>query len=181
MKIHVPSIAEEGKTFILSPQESWLEEHLETSLKECWSSESQVSGEVHLFRTNSNVTLHGQLHLKIHPCCDRCARNFAMEMDVPLTRHLVPYFPNPEEKNEEGREIELEEEDLEFSCYHGEEFELDKLLSEEVVLSLPMHFYCRENCRGLCPQCGVNWNEESCHCEKPKEASPFAALKGLKI
>ena len=34
---------------------------------------------------------------------------------------------------------------------------------QEILLSYPVRFLCREDCRGLCPQCGNNLNERSCH------------------
>lgn len=38
-------------------------------------------------------------------------------------------------------------------------------IRQEVVLSYPMTFLCREDCRGLCPACGQNLNEGPCQCE----------------
>ena len=34
---------------------------------------------------------------------------------------------------------------------------------QEILLSYPIRFLCREDCLGLCPQCGTNLNERSCH------------------
>lgn len=34
---------------------------------------------------------------------------------------------------------------------------------QEILLSYPIRFLCREDCLGLCPQCGANLNERSCH------------------
>jgi uncharacterized protein len=33
---------------------------------------------------------------------------------------------------------------------------------EAVILSIPSLPLCDEQCRGLCPQCGINRNEEQC-------------------
>ncbi len=33
---------------------------------------------------------------------------------------------------------------------------------QEILLSCPVRYVCREDCRGLCPQCGTNLNERSC-------------------
>ena len=33
---------------------------------------------------------------------------------------------------------------------------------QEILLSYPVRFLCREDCLGLCPQCGANLNERSC-------------------
>jgi uncharacterized protein len=58
------------------------------------------------------------------------------------------------------------------------------LAQEHFQLHAPMHPLCREDCRGLCPQCGKNWNKGpcSCHPELVKEPGALAkALSGLKI
>ncbi len=33
---------------------------------------------------------------------------------------------------------------------------------QEILLSYPVRPLCRDDCRGLCPQCGANLNERSC-------------------
>ncbi|MGB9809870.1 MAG: YceD family protein, partial [Caldanaerobacter sp.] len=35
-----------------------------------------------------------------------------------------------------------------------------------VILSLPMKFLCKEDCKGLCPICGTNLNYGSCSCKR---------------
>lgn len=57
-------------------------------------------------------------------------------------------------------------------------FSPDELLREDVLLSLPTKILCKEDCKGLCPQCGVNLNEKTCACEKPCDPR-LAALKDL--
>ena len=38
---------------------------------------------------------------------------------------------------------------------------------------------CREDCRGLCPQCGMNRNTGTCECGPGWEDPRLAPLKGL--
>jgi len=56
---------------------------------------------------------------------------------------------------------------------------------EDILLSIPDRFKCSENCRGLCPGCGADLNEESCRCKKKrKPAAPdhtWDALDDLKF
>lgn len=41
---------------------------------------------------------------------------------------------------------------------------LDEDIRQEIILNLPTRVLCRENCKGLCVDCGVNLNEEKCAC-----------------
>jgi uncharacterized protein len=43
------------------------------------------------------------------------------------------------------------------------EVDLTPLIHETVVVNEPMIVVCSESCRGLCPECGANWNRETCN------------------
>lgn len=45
------------------------------------------------------------------------------------------------------------------------EVSFDELINESVVVNIPMLIVCRDDCRGLCPRCGTNLNNESCSCD----------------
>ena len=69
------------------------------------------------------------------------------------------------------------EEELGF--YSGPGLLLEDVAKEQVLLSLPMRSICRPDCKGLCPQCGVNRNREACSCSQPTGDPRWAALKGF--
>lgn len=76
--------------------------------------------------------------------------------------------------------VELEADQLDVLPYDGEQVDLEPLLREQLVLAVPYAPLCREDCKGLCPQCGIDRNAETCACEAPPDPR-FAALKGLKL
>ena len=47
--------------------------------------------------------------------------------------------------------------------------DLAPLVRDTVVLELPAAPLCREDCAGLCPQCGANLNEGACGCVAPRD------------
>jgi uncharacterized protein len=47
---------------------------------------------------------------------------------------------------------------------NGGELDLEPLARDAVLLELPLAPLCAEDCLGLCPQCGTNWNESTCGC-----------------
>ncbi|MFA6028864.1 MAG: DUF177 domain-containing protein [Elusimicrobiota bacterium] len=72
---------------------------------------------------------------------------------------------------------------LDYDCaieetYPLKEGELDVAddVRQAVLLEVPPRSLCREDCRGLCPQCGQNLNAAPCAC-RVETPSPFAALK----
>jgi uncharacterized protein len=50
---------------------------------------------------------------------------------------------------------------------------------QTVLLALPLKHVCREDCRGLCPQCGKNLNEGSCDCKETRVDGRWDKLKEL--
>jgi uncharacterized protein len=59
------------------------------------------------------------------------------------------------------------------------ELELGEMVREELILAVPPYVLCREDCRGLCPQCGNDLNEGPCSCS-PEPDPRWAKLEALK-
>jgi uncharacterized metal-binding protein YceD (DUF177 family) len=76
--------------------------------------------------------------------------------------------------------LELAEDDLDVFPYTGDVVDLEPLIREQFVLAIPFAPLCKEDCLGLCPQCGADKNVAPCSCEKPVDPR-FAALQGLKL
>jgi len=70
--------------------------------------------------------------------------------------------------------------ELESGWFRGTEIRLDRLVRELLSLALPVQPLCREECRGLCPRCGVDRNTVNCECSEERPASPFRVLESLK-
>ena len=89
--------------------------------------------------------------------CDRCGEEHTERYSLPICRTIVTGL-----ENEENDEIAVAPDmqlDLEDFCY------------ADIVMSLPTKFLCKENCKGLCPECGKNLNEGGCNCTN-KEIDP---------
>jgi uncharacterized protein len=182
MKVHIPSIPDEGITFSFTKDDGWFRGMQTQRLSELNPDPARGRASVKLLRTNQNVSLSGKIEAEIRPLCSRCGSAFASSLEIPLARHLVPHFGGPREALlSDEEEIELNEEDLEFSFYHNDEIDLEEILAEEVLLAMPMRLLCKESCLGLCPRCGKNWNEGPCSCPPESEMSPFTVLKGIKL
>ena len=57
----------------------------------------------------------------------------------------------------------------------GDRLEISTLLIEQILLDFPAKILCREDCKGLCPQCGADLNQGQCSCNK-KEIDPRLAI-----
>jgi DUF177 domain-containing protein len=118
------------------------------------------------------IRIRGHLETRLEAHCDRCLA----PVEFPVWRDFdLAYRPLASIAHQE--EVEVPGDELAVGFYSGEGIVLADLLSEQVILSVPMKIVCRADCRGLCPVCGADRNREECHCSSPLSESPFAKLK----
>ena len=118
--------------------------------------------------------LIGTVRTELELACSRCLEAFRLPVDTPFDLRFLPASELAEED-----EREVQDEDLDTSYYRDDKIDLNELLREQFYLVLPMKPLCRDNCKGLCPQCGTNWNTGACTCTAEWEDPRLAALKGL--
>ena len=69
---------------------------------------------------------------------------------------------------------------VEINSLKEETIDLTDGVREDILLGLPIKVLCSEDCKGICPRCGADLNEEKCACaEKPRESTPFSELDKL--
>ena len=121
------------------------------------------------------IRVTGELHTRLEMVGARCLE--PVHEDIAREFDLF-YKPLSTMTKEEEERLKLD--DTEIAFFEGEGMFLADVLAEQVLLALPMKAICRSDCRGLCPQCGVNLNNEECRCEShaidPRTA-PLARLK----
>lgn len=111
------------------------------------------------------VTLTGQAVFTANVICSRCAEEFAKDFDVSVEHTLVSELQN--------------EDSDEFYLIEDKVLDLDMLVCEDIILSLPFVFLCKEDCKGICSQCGKNLNEGECGCKKAVDPRIAALLELL--
>ena len=74
---------------------------------------------------------------------------------------------------------ELLEEDLSLSVFDGEVIDIDEMVREQLLLALPAQILCREDCKGLCPECGGDRNLNECKCEEVEIDPRWSGLKEI--
>ena len=105
------------------------------------------------------------------------------EITSPCARCLKPTVSTVEADVEEAffRDIDgtLEVEEDQYK-YSGHVLELDDAVRTALLLELPSRVLCKEDCKGLCSQCGQDLNINECSCQKDlTHRNPFSALASL--
>ncbi len=133
-----------------------------------------ATGEATLDEMTQEIRFSGHLRVALQLECDRCLAPIALVVDSPID---LVYEPLPE--TVPGQELELHAGDIDLGFYEGEGMELNDVLREQVLLDFPSRALCAEECKGLCPVCGVNRNEQSCTCTTTIPDERWAALRNL--
>lgn len=123
-----------------------------------------------------DVLVEGRLSGVLGLTCCRCANEFEQ---VASKDFSLSYIPDPETVLE-GEEFELEYDDLDVGFYRGDQIDLAVVLTEQILLEVPMKPVCRPDCRGLCDQCGIDLNTGSCNCTRELVDPRLAALADIK-
>ena len=168
MKFDVTELPEVEKEFSWEVSKGWLQPLFEG--EELFRALEPLDVTVKLLRTEEAVYFRGSARGKVGAVCVRCLEEGVERLDLSFSGRYQPRGPEDYDEPDEA--------DLFF--YEGDELDMGDALRENVLLSLPMNPVCREDCLGLCPDCGINQNVSSCRCREEVVDSRWAALQEIK-
>jgi uncharacterized protein len=134
-----------------------------------------VELEFDIHKDKDKFRLEGHLRTELELPCSRCLEPYRFAVDADFDQR---YLPASAASTDPDREVQ--EDDLETSYYSDDQIDLAELMREQFYLALPMKPLCRDDCRGLCPQCGTNLNTGTCDCSPVWDDPRLAALKAIK-
>ena len=107
---------------------------------------NDINIDFQIILSGNDYTVRGPIILDFHCECIKCLENFEQKMDLDFI--------------------------LTDSIYQGThkirkitKVDLAPFIREEIVVNLPRYPVCKEDCKGLCTQCGQNLNTDKCNCE----------------
>jgi uncharacterized protein len=131
-----------------------------------------VKGEVRLSR--NEVFVNGYIDTRVRVECDRCLQ----PVELPVSGEFqLDYITGSE--YESSAVAELSEGEMSLSVFDGEGIDVDEIVKEQILLAVPTRMLCRENCKGICPECGIDKNTGECQCVTNDIDPRWAALKNL--
>lgn len=147
-----------------------------------------VTARLELFKQRDKVYVKAELSVAIELECARCLspvnRTLEGTLEIqyrPLPMKGVRSFRNPGGSRGQSS-LEMAQyplDDIGIGYYPDEYIDMSGDFRESLLLELPTKVVCSEDCKGLCPQCGQDLNEEKCNCcSEPEEvrASKLADL-----
>ncbi len=95
-----------------------------------------------IYNTDNSFLIKGNLSGNLILRCSRCLEKFNYPINIDI-------------------EKEIEDNDID----NLDNVKIGKILKNNIFLNIPIKPLCDEDCKGLCPECGQNLNEEECDCD----------------
>ncbi len=137
--------------------------------------QSEVLVKLRLHKRSDQIVVLGTAGGTVSEECSRCLRRsdrkFSVEFEI-FCDKIGAQKDRPQPDEEEGETY--------LAHHDGRILDIGPVVREAVLLSVPMQALCTEDCRGLCPVCGVNLNEQTCGCAAGKPDARWSALDKLK-
>lgn len=102
--------------------------------------------------------------------CDRCCETFQKTIESDLR---VIYTCD------RLKVQDVQDDEIKLIPYGMNEIDITQDVIDALYLAVPVKKLCRETCKGLCSQCGVNLNKEDCTCQKKDVDPRWEALEHL--
>ena len=131
------------------------------------SAEMEILGTIRTEGSISNagdvLLLKATMSAQVRRTCGRCLKEFTA---VTKAEVLEKFYPTSADNIEKDAFV-----------YDSDVINITVPLRESLLLAEPLQALCREDCKGLCPMCGINLNEHTCECETETIDPRLAALK----
>ncbi|MBN2852500.1 MAG: DUF177 domain-containing protein [Clostridia bacterium] len=98
-----------------------------------------------------DILVTGEVKGRYKASCHRCLQEINGEYKLDINERFV---------------MQSDDMDYESYVYEGHHVDLTSLLIDNILLSFPTVVLCKEDCKGLCPICGQNLNQDICTCDK---------------
>ncbi|MCH3957362.1 MAG: DUF177 domain-containing protein [Olsenella sp.] len=170
-------LGEAGDTL---PLKGHLDESSYTLGEREFSLPSGIDYDLVLTNAGEGILATGILTTHVVGTCDRCLSPAEFDVSGEVDEYYL--FEEPEDTGDGD-----DDDELDFSLVSDDNtIDLSDALLSTLVMETPYVVLCRPNCKGLCPVCGANLNEEDCgHAAQIEEdrlkSSPFAVLASLDL
>lgn len=132
--------------------------------------EITIKCELSAERNSNGYYVSSIIIIPFEQTCDKCLTNFHDLRTTKFNFLLTDY----------DELLQGDSKDVLYFSQNDNEIDLNPLFREFIFLEKQIKNICREDCKGLCPNCGTNLNEGNCGCSIETKDNPWDALKKLK-
>jgi len=112
-----------------------------------------------LTKFQDQIILQSKTEINAHLNCDRCAKEFDQ---VIASEYKMVYLLRNNDSGNESPNVTYLPRDADFINIRND-------VRDFAILVTPMKKLCKDDCKGLCINCGKNLNEGTCNCREKKQ------------
>lgn len=184
MKLATDALTETPQPFHFTATPAWFRARFPSAVSAVDDLTEELRIDARAYRAAADIVVEGEIRGAVELACSRCLSRYRAPVREPFRLILEPAGArvpaDPDGAAALARDGLYLGDEPETGWFRGPEIRLDRVIGEVISLALPLQPVCRESCKGLCPQCGVDRNVESCSCAEIRPESPFAVLRKLK-
>ena len=138
-----------------------------------------VSWWVDVTNTGSAFLVSGKAEGRGTCACSRCLEDATNDFSCDIEGYFLIDADYQQEFDDDEDDLGEDEFDV---LPDDHVIDILPLIKAALIVDAPDQPLCKDDCAGLCPQCGANLNEGDCGCDDPIDpTNPFAVLAGLKF
>jgi uncharacterized protein len=131
-----------------------------------------VTGELQVENTGSLLLVRGRLHAVVRLICVRCLQAFERPLDITFEEEFATGETEPDG-------VTMDRDEPETSAMDDLVLDVAELTRQQLAVNMPIASVCREECRGICPQCGQDLTRGTCECSVEPVDSRWSRLSEL--
>ncbi|MDD2443453.1 MAG: DUF177 domain-containing protein [Desulfotomaculaceae bacterium] len=120
-----------------------------------------VEARLNVVNTGDLLVVQGKISGRLLLSCNRCLEHFSWDFEVPFEESYAPATGGGNE----------------YLTFSGDMMDITPEVLKSIMLALPMKLLCRDDCKGICPECGRNLNEHTCNCSTVELDPRLSVLK----
>jgi uncharacterized protein len=118
-----------------------------------------IHSHVRLQKSGHTYYVKLKIDTRVRQLCDRCLSELHTDLSGSFQMIYSDVKDRADDDSEDWRHFDPRQSNV---------IVLDKDVHDTLVLALPHKNLCREDCKGLCPDCGANLNKETCSHERER-------------
>lgn len=110
------------------------------------------------------LVIKANIKTDLEMICSRCLDTFIYPIDIDIEER----FTNNTSCEDENAVVVMDD-----------VLDITEIVERSIISTLPIKRVCKDDCKGLCQECGCNLNYNECSCTKDDVDIRFDVLKGL--
>jgi uncharacterized protein len=163
MKVNIQSLKDGLHTF------DFVVDRVHVDLSDDETFVNQISVHSVLDKREDNIYVKSDVRTEGQFECDRCLEPFTATIED----HFELFFTF------DMSSALLDDQEVNLLDATMQEIDLQEGVRDCLLLARPMKVLCSDNCKGICPHCGTNLNENSCECHDDGIDPRWEVLKKL--